>query len=71
MPEPGRVRRAVTLSMTTSYLGQARSGLITCSAERRGGGNTVFMATGEVRDAAGTLLALGEGVFRYIAEKAR
>ena len=67
----GRLRRAVTLTMTTSYLGQARSGTLTCNATRRGGGNTIFMATGEVLDESGTLIAMGEGTFRYIADKAR
>jgi uncharacterized protein (TIGR00369 family) len=68
---PGRARRAVTLTMTTSYIGQAKSGVLSCSAQRRGGGKTIFMATGEVRDEAGNLLALGEGTFRYVAETAR
>ncbi len=65
--EAGKRRRAVTLSMTVAYLGQAQSGKITCHAERRGGGKTVFMASGEVRGPDGALLATGQGVFRYIA----
>lgn len=69
--EPGRIRRAVTLTMTTSYLGQAKSGVLSCIAQRRGGGKTIYMATGEVLDEAGTLIALGEGTFRYIAETPR
>jgi uncharacterized protein (TIGR00369 family) len=69
--EPGRIRRAVTLTMTTSYLGQAKSGTLVCNATRRGGGKTIYMATGEVLDAAGNLIALGEGTFRHIAEIAR
>src|SRR5882724_3888094 len=62
--EPGRLRRAVTLSMTTSYLGQAKSGTLSCIARRRGGGKTVFFASGEVLDEAGALIAMGEGTFR-------
>jgi uncharacterized protein (TIGR00369 family) len=69
--EPGRLRRAVTLSMTTSYVGQAKSGVLSCTARRRGGGKTVFMASGEIVEAAGNLLALGEGTYRYIAETPR
>jgi uncharacterized protein (TIGR00369 family) len=68
---PGRARRAVTLTMTTSYLGQVKSGVLSCVARRRGGGKTIYMATGEVLDDAGALIALGEGTFRYIAETAR
>ena len=70
-PEPGRKRRVVTLTMTTSYLGQAKSGIIACTARRRGGGKTVFMMTAEVHDEAGNLLAIGEGTYRYIAETPR
>jgi uncharacterized protein (TIGR00369 family) len=69
--EPGRIRRAVTLTMTTSYLGQVKSGILSCVAQRRGGGKTIYMATGEVLDEAGNLIAMGEGTFRYIAETAR
>jgi uncharacterized protein (TIGR00369 family) len=69
--EPGRTRRAVTLTLTTSFLGQARSGTIACLARRRGGGKTVFMASGEVLDEAGNLIAMGEGTFRYIADTPR
>ncbi len=67
--EKGRVRRVVTLSMTTSFLGQAKTGVLNCLAQRRGGGKTIFMATGEIIDEAGQLIALGEGTFRYIGEK--
>jgi len=65
--EGGKVRRAVTLSMTTSFTGQARSGTLICTAERRGGGNTIYMASGEVKGPDGKLLAIGEAVYRYIA----
>jgi len=72
LPGPdGLTRRAVTLSMTTSFIGQAKSGTLSCAAERRGGGKTVFMATGEVRDAEGRLLAIGEAVYRYISSTDR
>jgi uncharacterized protein (TIGR00369 family) len=70
--EPGAApRRAVTLTLTTSYIGQTKSGTLVCIAERRGGGRSVFMATGEVRDDHGTLLAIGEGTFRYVHQVAR
>ena len=70
-PEAGRKRRCVTLTMTTSYLGQTKAGIISCTARRRGGGKTVFMMTAEVHAEDGTLLAIGEGTYRYIAENPR
>jgi uncharacterized protein (TIGR00369 family) len=66
--EPGRKRRCVTVSMTTNYLGQAKSGTITAAARRQGGGKTLFTATAEVHGPDGTLLAIGQGTYRYIAE---
>jgi len=66
--EPGRTRRCITVSMTTSFLGQTKSGIITCTAHRMGGGKTIFTATAEVRSEDGTLLAIGQGIYRYIAE---
>jgi uncharacterized protein (TIGR00369 family) len=69
--EEGRRRRAVTLSMTTTYVGQTKGGTIRATARRRGGGKSVFMATGEITDEAGAVLAIGEGTYRYIAETPR
>jgi acyl-coenzyme A thioesterase PaaI-like protein len=53
--------------MTTTYLGQAKSGTLTCTAHRRGGGKSIYMANGEVKGPDGQLLAIGEAVYRYIA----
>jgi uncharacterized protein (TIGR00369 family) len=69
--EEGRKRRCVTVTMTTSYLGQAKAGTITCTATRQGGGRTLFAATAEVRGADGALLAIGQGTYRYVAETPR
>jgi uncharacterized protein (TIGR00369 family) len=66
LEEGGPPRRAVTLTLTTTFIGQAKEGMIVCTAERRGGGKSVFMATGEVRDGTGNLLAIAEGTYRYI-----
>lgn len=68
--ESGKTRRAVTLSMTISFLGQTRSGTVRCTGARAGGGNTIFMATGTIEDASGAALATGQGVYRYIAAEA-
>lgn len=63
--EPGHVRRCVTVSLTTQYIAQTKSGVLTAKARVRGGGKRLFMASMEVHDEAGTLLAVGEGVYRY------
>ncbi len=64
-PHEGRVRRVVTLSLTISFTGQASGGEIRAVARKRGGGSRIVACTAEVLDAAGRLVAVGEGTFRY------
>ncbi len=64
-PYPGRIRRAVTLSLTVNYLGQPRGRKLIASARKTGGGRSVFFSEAELRDEHGTLLATGVGTFRY------
>jgi uncharacterized protein (TIGR00369 family) len=61
----GTVRKAVTLSLTTSFTGQGKSGLVRAIGRRRAGGRRIVFASAEVVDAYGNLLAFGEGSFRY------
>lgn len=68
--ETGGRRRAVTLSIAVSFLGQAKSGRVRCLARRRGGGRTIFMAEAEAVAADGSLLATAQAVYRYIADAA-
>lgn len=63
-PYPGRIRRAVTLTLTTTFTGQCSGGVIRATGVRRAGGRRIFNSTGEIRDAQGNLLAIGEGTFR-------
>ncbi|HYG91376.1 MAG TPA: PaaI family thioesterase [Azospirillum sp.] len=63
--EPGRIRPALTLSLTTSYTGQATGGVVRATARKRGGGRQIFVATVEVADADGQVIAVGEGTYRY------
>ncbi|WP_148861266.1 PaaI family thioesterase [Marinobacter fonticola] len=63
-PYPGRIRKAITLSLTTTFTGQCSGGVITITGLRRAGGNRIFNSSGEVRDEKGQLLAIGEGTLR-------
>lgn len=65
--KPGHVRLAVTVSITTHFLAQAKGGALTATARVRGGGKRIFVASVDIHDAAGTLVAIGEGVYRYRA----
>lgn len=63
---PGQGRRALTLSLTTQYLGAVATGArLTATAKRSGGGRTIFFSSCEVRDAEGRLVATGSGTFKY------
>ena len=60
----GRMRKAITLSLTTTFTGQCSGGVIRATGTRRAGGSRIFNSSGEVRDEDGQLLAIGEGTFR-------
>lgn len=61
-----RDRRAMTLTLTTSCIGSGKIGEgVIVTAERSGGGQSVFLAKGEARDRSGRLLGTAEGAFKY------
>ncbi len=65
-PLPGRVRRAMTLSLSTSFLGQAQDGTLLAVGRMRGGGRKIVAAAAEIRHReTGALLATSEGMFKY------
>lgn len=63
---PGNARRAMTLQLTTQFLGPARRGdTLTASARVTSAGRSVFFTACEVRTTDGELIGHGEGVFKY------
>jgi len=64
-PQPGRVRRVVTLSLTTTFTGPARHGTLRAIAQRKAGGSRIVFCSAEILDGSGRLIAMGEGSFRY------
>lgn len=64
-PVAGRVRRVVTLSLTTNFTGQARHGVLRAVGRLKAGGTKVVFCSSEVLDKDGRLVAMGEGAFRY------
>ncbi|MCH2557617.1 MAG: PaaI family thioesterase [Alcanivorax sp.] len=63
-PYPDRVRKAITLSMTTTFTGQSGKGYIRAIGTKRAGGSRIFNSTVDVYDAEERLLIIGEGTFR-------
>lgn len=62
---PGHVRKAVTLSLTTSFTGQATGGIVRAIGHKRAGGKRIFVATAEVINDKGEVIAIGESTQRY------
>lgn len=67
--ETGNSRKAVTISLSTSFLAAAASGKVTAIGRKRPGGRRIFVSTTEITDEAGRLLAIGEATYRYIDDK--
>ena len=64
-PVPGRVRRVVTLSLTTNFTGQVRHGLLRAVGRLQAGGSRIVFCQADVLDEQGKLVGTGSGTFRY------
>jgi len=64
-PWPGRVRRAMTLSMNTSFLGVAEGARLVGQSRVTGGGRSLFFTEMTVLDDKGRPAARASGVYRY------
>jgi len=62
---PGHKRNAVTLSLTTSFTGQALSGVIRAVGRKRTRGRKIYVSSAEVFNAADEIIAIGEATYRY------
>lgn len=62
---PGHVRRTLTLSLTTNYIGQARGNHLRAVATVVGGGRKIFFTNAELFDVYDNLIAFSTGTFRY------
>ncbi|WP_447528929.1 PaaI family thioesterase [Vreelandella sp. TE19] len=65
-PVAGNARRAVTLSLSTTFVGPAKKGVLRATGVLRGGGRKIYMASAEVVDERGNLIAMGEGSFKRL-----
>lgn len=54
----------VTLSLSAQYLAPAHVGLVVATGTVTGGGYKIVYASADIRDAHGTLLSQGQGVFK-------
>jgi len=64
--DPERKRVAVTLAFTTAFIGTATDGVVRAVGVKQGGGRQIYTATVEMFDAAGKVIATGQGTYRYL-----
>jgi uncharacterized protein (TIGR00369 family) len=62
---PGNVRFSATVSLSTTFIRSAADGALTATGRLEGQSGRLATASAEVRDAAGNLLATGQGTFLY------
>jgi uncharacterized protein (TIGR00369 family) len=67
--DPERQRRAITLSLNTSFLRPVSEGTLKGVGRKQGGGRTIYFARGEIFDADDRLIATGDGTFRYVSDE--
>lgn len=59
----------LTVALNTQFLAPAHEGRVVATGMVKRAGRSICHADAELRDAAGTLLATGNGVFKYIAKE--
>lgn len=64
-PYPGRIRRAMTVSLATNFIGAASDGVLVAESRVVGGGRRLYFADASVATVDGAVLATASGVFRY------
>jgi uncharacterized protein (TIGR00369 family) len=64
-PTLNHARFCVTLSLTSNFVGQTKSGSLMAVGRRTAGGRNIYFAQSEVIDLSGTVLATGTSVHRY------
>ncbi len=66
-PVPGHTRKAVTVSLTTSFLAGVDRGVLTATGHLQSVAGRLVTVIGEVRSDSGVLCALGQASFMYLA----
>ena len=64
-PVAGRIRRTLTLSLTTNYVGQMSTGVLRAEARKRGGGRKLYFVDATATAEDGRIIATATGTFRY------
>lgn len=64
-PFPGNVRKTLTLSLTTNFLGMAKDGTVRVVARKQGGGRKIVFTEATAYNANGDVIGTATGTFKY------
>lgn len=63
--QKGNRRHSVTVSLTTNFIGQEKTGKLIATGQRTSSGSKLYFAIGEIRSEKGDLVASASGVYRF------
>lgn len=64
-PVPGNVRKTLTLSLTTNFLGMAKDGVVRVVGRKQGGGRKIVFTEATAYNADGDVIGTATGTFKY------
>lgn len=70
-PNPEKRRGNVTVSLTTNFVGRAKTPTIICTAKTVRAGRRIYFASAEVHDSDGNLVATADAVYAYVDRDAQ
>ncbi len=65
-PHEGRLRQAITLSLTVNYTGKVKFGTLRVVGRVTNAGYKIYHSAGEIHDDKGQLIAHAVGTFRFL-----
>ena len=64
-PVDGNVRKTMTLSLTTNFIGMAKDGVVRVVARKQGGGRKIVFTEATAYNANGDVIGTSTGTFKY------
>ena len=64
-PVAGNVRKTMTLSLTTNFIGMAKDGVVRVVARKQGGGRKIVFTEATAYNADGDVIGTSTGTFKY------
>lgn len=62
---PGNVRRSVTLTLTTNFVGMGQDGVVRVVGKKQGGGRKIVFTEAAAYNANGDVIGTATGTFKY------